>query len=408
MTAGFGGRIGVVGGGIVGLAFAREFLARHPGAAVTVMEKEPRVGSHQTGHNSGVVHAGIYYPTGSLKARLCTQGMRRIRDYCRERDLAYDECGKLIIAVDETQLPALEELHRRGIANGVPGLRMIGPDEIRSIEPNAVGVAALHSPHTAITDFGAIARAMADELRGAGVEIRTDCEVRGIAHRESEVGVETTTGALRFDYLVACAGLAADRIAELSGDRPDPRIVPFRGEYWQLKPQRRHLVNGLIYPVPDPSLPFLGVHLTKRIDGEVLIGPNAVLAFAREGYRRRTVRLGELVRTLRWPGFRRLARRYWRVGLTELRRSLSRRRFVADAQAYVPDLRAADVVPAKAGVRAQAVSEAGELVDDFAFSRVGRVLNVRNAPSPAATSSFGIAELIADTLDEHLDTGGAG
>lgn len=402
MTERFEGRVGVIGGGILGLAFAREFLARHPGAAVTVMEKEPQVGSHQTGHNSGVVHAGIYYAPGSLKARLCTEGIRRIRDYCRERDLPYDECGKLIVAVDETELPALEELHRRGVANGVPGLRMLGSDELRCVEPNAVGVAALHSPHTAITDFGAIARAMADELREAGVEMRTGCEVRGIVHRESEVGVETTTGALRFDYLVACAGLAADRIAELSGDQPDPRIVPFRGEYWQLKPQRRQLVNGLIYPVPGPSLPFLGVHLTKRVDGEVLIGPNAVLAFAREGYRRRTVRLGELARTLRWPGFRRLARRYWRVGLSEMRRSMSRRRFVSDARVYVPDLRPDDVVPAAAGVRAQAVSASGELVDDFAFSRIGRVLNVRNAPSPAATSSLSIGELIADTLDDQL------
>jgi L-2-hydroxyglutarate oxidase LhgO len=398
----FRGDVGIIGGGIVGLAFAREFRRRHPGAHVTVLEKEPEVGRHQTGHNSGVVHAGIYYQPGSLKAELCIRGVRRLREYCAEKGIAYRECGKLIIAADASELPALGELHRRGLENGVPGLRRVGAEEIREIEPHAVGVAALHSPRTAIVDFVAVARSLATDLVADGVDIETSCEVLQMAQTERGVRVRTTTGDRTFDHVVACAGLGSDRIARLSGDRDDPRVVPFRGEYWMLRPDRRHLVRGLIYPVPDPALPFLGVHLTSRIDGEVLIGPNAVLAFAREGYRWRDLRPKELAETLRFPGFRRLARRYWRVGLVEMRRSLHRGTFVADAQRYVPDLQPEDVVRAPAGVRAQAVSRDGDLVDDFSFTHVGRVLNVRNAPSPAATSSLAIAERIADTVEHRL------
>lgn len=399
---GFDGELGIIGGGIVGLAFAREFLRRHPAATVTVLEKEAQVGEHQTGHNSGVVHAGIYYEPGSLKAHLCTTGARRLRDYCAENDIAYDECGKVIVAAEASEIPALEELYARGRANGVPDLRMVGPEELREIEPHVVGIAALHSPRTAIVDYGEVARSFAASLRETGAHIRVGCEVTGIRHVGDRVHVRTTSGVLAFDRVVGCAGLSSDHVARLAGDTEDPKIVPFRGEYWMLKPERRHLVKGLIYPVPDPSLPFLGVHLTKRIDGEVLIGPNAVLAFAREGYRRWDVRPRELWETLRWVGFRKLARRYWRVGLTEMRRSVSRVMFVKDAQRYVPSLSLDDVMPADAGVRAQAVNADGDLLDDFSFSHVGRVMSVRNAPSPAATSSLTIAETIADAIDEQL------
>jgi L-2-hydroxyglutarate oxidase LhgO len=397
-----GRRVGVVGAGIVGLAFARELRRRHPGVELTLLEKEPDVGQHQTGHNSGVVHAGIYYQPGSLKAQLCTRGVQLLRQYCGEHGIHYHECGKLIVAASEDERPALEELYVRGQANGVPDLRLIEGAEIPEFEPHAVGVAAIHSPRTAIVDFVHVARSLAGGLREDGVTIRTGTEVLAIDQADGRVHLTTSTGELEVDDLVACAGLGADRIARLAGDDDDPRIVPFRGEYWMLRPERRHLVRGLIYPVPDPSFPFLGVHLTSRVDGEVLIGPNAVLAFSREGYRWRDLRWRDLGETLRWPGFRRLARRYWRAGAAEMRRSLSRSRFVEDARRYVPSLEDDDVIRAEAGVRAQAVSRAGELVDDFHFSTVGRVFNVRNAPSPAATSSLAIAERIADAVEERL------
>jgi L-2-hydroxyglutarate oxidase LhgO len=397
-----GKHVGIVGAGIVGLAFAREFLHRHPGVRVTVVDKEREVATHQTGHNSGVVHAGIYYQPGSLKARLCTRGVRLLRAYCEEHGIGYRECGKLIVASDEHERPALRDLFERGQANGVPGLRLIEGAEIRDFEPHAVGVAAVHSPRTAIVDFAEVCRSLAEDLRRAGVAFRMDSEVLGIRQIGTRVQLATTSGGLEVDHLVTCAGLGADRVARLAGDADDPRIVPFRGEYWMLVPERRHLVKGLIYPVPDPSFPFLGVHLTSRIDGEVLIGPNAVLAFAREGYRWRDLRWKDLGETLAWPGFRQLARRYWRAGADEMRRSLSRTRFVEDARRYVPELEPADVVRAEAGVRAQAVSRGGDLVDDFHFSTVGRVMNVRNAPSPAATSSLAIAERIADAVEDRL------
>lgn len=388
-------RVGIVGGGIVGLATARALLARAPGLDVTVLEKEPHVGRHQTTHNSGVVHAGLYYPPGSLKARLCTRGVGLLRTYCAERGLAYDECGKLVIAVAEGEVPALQAIAERASANGVPGIRMLDASGIREVEPHATGVAALHSPHTAIADFGAVARAVAEDLRRAGVSVRTRAEVRAIKAGPREVTASTTVGDFVFDRLVACAGLHADRVAALTGDDPDPRIVPFRGDYFRLRPERRYLVRGLLYPVPDPRYPFLGIHLTKRVDGEVLVGPNAVLAFAREGYRLGTIRPRDLWDAVRWPGFRALARRHWRTGLGELRRAVSRRAFVHEAQRYVSDLRPEDVVRDLSGVRAQALGADGSLVDDFRISRSDRVVHVRNAPSPAATSSFAIGEHIS-------------
>ena len=378
-------RIGVVGGGIVGLAVARRLLEQLPGSTVTVLEKEDVVGSHQTGHNSGVVHAGVYYPPGSLKARLCTAGRAQMQAYCLDRGLTYDECGKLVVALMDSERDRLTEISRRAVANGVPGVRTVDGAEISELEPHAVGVAALHSPHTAIVDFSAVARSFAADVMAAGGKVRTGVEVVGAAERPDGVTVATTAGEIAVDQLVVCAGLYADRVAELFGDDPDPRIVPFRGEYHRLRPEARHLVRGLIYPVPDPRYPFLGIHLTRRYDGEVLVGPNAVLALAREGYRRRDIRLRDVRDAVAWPGFRRMARQHWRTGLVEYGHSLSKRAFVRQAQRYVPALRPADVVPAAAGVRAQAVSRAGELADDFVLNHRGRVLHVRNAPSPAAT-----------------------
>lgn len=391
-------RIGVVGGGIVGLAVARRLLEQLPGSTVTVLEKEDVVGSHQTGHNSGVVHAGVYYPPGSLKARLCTAGRAQMQAYCRDRRLTYDECGKLVVALMDSERDRLTEISRRAAANGVPGVRTVDGAEISELEPHAVGVAALHSPHTAIVDFSAVAGSFAADVMAAGGKVRTGVEVVGAAERPDGVTVATTAGEIAVDQLVVCAGLYADRVAELFGDDPDPRIVPFRGEYHRLRPEARHLVRGLIYPVPDPRYPFLGIHLTRRYDGEVLVGPNAVLALAREGYRRRDVRLRDVRDAVAWPGFRRMARQHWRTGLVEYGHSLSKRAFVRQAQRYVPALRPADVVPAAAGVRAQAVSRAGELADDFVLNHRGRVLHVRNAPSPAATSSLAIAEYVVSAL----------
>jgi L-2-hydroxyglutarate oxidase LhgO len=391
-------RFVIVGGGIVGLATAWRLTERFPGTRVCVLEKEAGVGRHQTGHNSGVVHAGVYYPPGSLKARLCTAGRAQMQAYCLDRGLTYDECGKLVVALMDSERDRLTEISRRAAANGVPGVRTVDGAEISELEPHAVGVAALHSPHTAIVDFSAVARSFAADVMAAGGKVRTGVEVVGAAERPDGVTVATTAGEIAVDQLVVCAGLYADRVAELFGDDPDPRIVPFRGEYHRLRPEARHLVRGLIYPVPDPRYPFLGIHLTRRYDGEVLVGPNAVLALAREGYRRRDIRLRDVRDAVAWPGFRRMARQHWRTGLVEYGHSLSKRAFVRQAQRYVPALRPADVVPAAAGVRAQAVSRAGELADDFVLNHRGRVLHVRNAPSPAATSSLAIAEYVVSAL----------
>jgi L-2-hydroxyglutarate oxidase len=391
-------RFGVVGGGIVGLAVARELLATVPDASVTVLEKEPVVGSHQTGHNSGVVHAGVYYPPGSLKAQLCTTGRTRLRAYCAEHGLSYDECGKLVIALTEPEQARLAEIFRRATANGVPDVRMVDRTGIGELEPHAIGLAALYSPRTAVVDFAAIARSFAADVTAAGGQVRTGVAVLGAEERGGEVRIRTTAGVVDMDRLVVCAGLQADRVAQSCGDEADPRIVPFRGEYHQLRPTARALVRGLIYPVPDPRYPFLGIHLTRRYDGEVLVGPNAVLALAREGYRRRDISPADLKAALGWPGFRRMARQHWQTGLVEYGHSLSTTSFVRAAQRYVPALRSADVIPAPAGVRAQAVFRTGELADDFVLHRRGRMLHVRNAPSPAATSSLAIAEYVVRAL----------
>jgi (S)-2-hydroxyglutarate dehydrogenase len=379
--------LAVVGGGIVGLAVARELSLRHPRRKVCVLEREDDLGRHQTGNNSGVIHAGIYYAPGSLKAELCVRGAARMYDYCDSKGIAYEKCGKAIVALEESELPGLEELHRRGAANGVPGLRRLDAAGIREVEPHAAGVAALHSPETGIVDFRAVARAYAEDLLEAGGSIVTGCDVRRLDAGSRSLSIRHARGVVEATNAVCCAGAWSDRLAVASGADPDPRIVPFRGAYLQLVPARRELVRSLIYPVPDPSLPFLGVHLTKRIDGEVLIGPTALLGA--QG----------LARTLAWPGSWRMFGRWWRTGLTEIKHAALRRSFVAEAARYLPAIEPNDVTPAFAGVRAQAVARDGSLVDDFAFSRTARALHVRNAPSPGATSSLAIAEMVADEAE---------
>jgi L-2-hydroxyglutarate oxidase LhgO len=387
-------RIGVVGAGIIGLAVARRLAELEPDATVTVLEKEADVALHQTGRNSGVVHAGIYYAPGSLKARLCRQGVELLRPYCEERAIPVRECGKLVVALDDTEIARLRELERRGTENGVPGLRWLERDELQELEPHAAGIAGLLSPTTAITDYRAVAQAFADDVRAAGGSIVFGAEVTRIATRASAVRVETRAESFELDRLVLCAGLQSDRVARLAGDAREPRIVPFRGEYYRLRPERHDLVRGLLYPVPDPAYPFLGVHFTNRVHGGVDVGPNAVLALAREGYRRRDLRLGDALDTLAYRGLRTLARRHWRMAAHELRGSLSKRAFAVEAQRYVPEVSVDDLVPAPAGVRAQALDPDGSLVDDFRINRLGPVTAVRNAPSPGATSSMAIAEHI--------------
>jgi L-2-hydroxyglutarate oxidase LhgO len=395
-----GRRIGIVGGGIIGVALAHRITGMGLDVAVTVLEKEPALARHQTGRNSGVVHAGLYYVPGSLKARLCRRGVGLLREFCAGHGLAYEECGKVVVALDGGELGRLEAIHERALANGVPGVRMVGREELAELEPHVQGVAALHSPHTAIVDFGEVTRRLAADAAAAGAEIRTGVEVRRITQDGGAVAVEAGGERLAFDELVICGGLHTDRLARLAGHEGDPRVVPFRGEYYELAEGRRGLVNGLVYPVPDPRYPFLGVHLTKRVGGGVLVGPNAVLALAREGYRWRDLRPGDLTETLAWPGFRRMAARHWRTGVREVVGSLSRRAFCDAARRYVPDLRPADLRRARSGVRAQAVARDGTLVDDFRISRQGRVVAIRNAPSPAATSSMAIAEHIGAWLFE--------
>jgi L-2-hydroxyglutarate oxidase LhgO len=395
-------RVGVVGAGILGLAIARRLTELLPDATITVLDKEDRIAAHQTGHNSGVAHAGLYYQPGSLKAQLCRRGIGLLKDYCGDRQLPYDECGKLVIARTEDEVGRLQAIHDRATANGVPGLSWLGPDALKDIEPYAVGVAALHSPTTAIVDFAAVARAFAEDVRTAGGAIRLSHEVVGIRRRGDAVQVAVRgsggTSVLTFDRLVVCAGLQSDRVARLAGDTPEPAIVPFRGEYYRLIPQREYLVRGLIYPVPDPRYPFLGVHFTRRVRGGVDVGPNAVLALAREGYRRRDVHLADVAELLRWPGSAPLVRTHWRTGLKELYGSLSRRAFVAEAATFVPALQISDVTPAPAGVRAQAVDADGKLVDDFRIGHLGPVVTLRNAPSPGATSALAIAEYVTNQV----------
>lgn len=381
----------IVGAGILGLATARQLAhSAGEGTEIVVLESEPEIATHQTTHNSGVVHAGIYYAPGSLKARLCRRGLGLLREFCGAHGLPYDACGKVVVATRAGEVEPLKRLAERAAANGVPGLRWLEPDELAEIEPNARGVAGLHSPETAIADFGAVARAFADEISSSGGQIRTNA---GVARVNPDASLDLIDGSiLKADRVIVCAGLEADRLAIASGEPAEPRIVPFRGEYWQLRPDRTHLVRGLIYPVPDPALPFLGVHLTRKIDGSVWLGPNAILATARDAYERRRVDPRDIYDAIAWPGTLRMLRRHWRAGAGELVRSASKRRFVREVARYVPAITPQDVLPATAGVRAQAIDRDGSLVDDFRLGVHGRVAWVRNAPSPAATSCLAIAE----------------
>jgi 2-hydroxyglutarate dehydrogenase len=391
--------LAVIGAGILGLAAACELQRRNPGLSICVLDREERIGAHQTSHNSGVLHAGIYYEPGSLKARLCREGIDAMYEFCEARGIAHERCGKVIVATDPSELDRLRELERRGNANGVPGLRRLDADGIRELEPHATGVAGLHSPQTGIADFAAVARALATDVREGGGELALGCGVERVEPAARTVRLRHSRGELEAGHALFCAGAWSDRLAVMAGASPDPRIVPFRGAYLRLKPERRSLVRSLIYPVPDPSLPFLGVHLTKHVGGDVLVGPTALMALARDGYRASRVRPRDLAATLAWPGTWRLARRFWRTGTTELRHAASLRAFVGAARRFVPELSAPDVEPAFAGVRAQALSRDGALVDDFAFSETGRALHVRNAPSPGATSAFAIARHVADTAE---------
>jgi len=379
-------------------------IADHGISDLVVLDKEPGVARHQTGHNSGVIHSGLYYAPGSLKARLCRQGVDLLVRFCEETDTPYQLCGKVVVATNTSELPSLERLWKRGTANGVPGLRKLTPGELAEIEPHAAGIAALHSPMTGIVDFRQVSEALAGSVSRQGAEIITGAEALSGAKSGSEVVLETTRGDVRARFVVNTAGLQSDLVARRMGLRPRLAIVPFRGEYHFVRPARHALVRALIYPVPDPRFPFLGVHLTRTIDGRVHAGPNAVLAFAREGYERWSFDVRDLARILSFPGSLPMAARYWRTGLEEYRRSFSRRAFAAAIARLVPGIGAADLAPAPAGVRAQAVARDGSLVDDFALLRTDRAVHVLNAPSPAATASLAIGRYVAGIVHEGIES----
>jgi L-2-hydroxyglutarate oxidase len=389
--------VAVVGGGLVGLAAAMALAARG-GLSVAVLEAEDRLAFHQSGHNSGVIHSGLYYKPGSLKASLCVEGSRALYRLCEEEGIAHERCGKLVVATREDELPRLEELERRGRANGLMGVRRLAAGEIAGVEPQAAGIAALFIPETGIVDYSGVARAYARRIEAGGGTVLTGARVSGVRRDGTGLVAETTRGAVSCGFLVNCAGLQSDRVARLCGVEPDVRIIPFRGEYYDLAPESRGLVRGLIYPVPDPRFPFLGVHLTRRVDGTVEAGPNAVLAWRREGYRKGSFSPGDAASIVSWPGFWRLAARFWRIGAYEVRRSFSKAVFVHDLKRLLPALRSEDVHPAGSGVRAQAVDRRGGLVDDFRIAASERAIHVLNAPSPGATASIAIGRRIAEMV----------
>ncbi len=394
--------VAVVGAGIVGLAVARELALRHDGARIAVLEREPRIAAHQTGHSSGVIHSGIYYEPGSLKARLCVAGARELYAYCDERGIAARRAGKLIVATRPGELDRLAELERRGRANGVPGLTRVDAAGIREIEPHAAGLAGLHCPETGVVDFARVTAAFAEDLALAGGTVAPGCAVTAIDQTGDGAALGHARGTTRARAAVICAGAWADRLARAAGAPAEPRIVPFRGAYLRLRDARADLVRSCIYPVPDPGLPFLGVHLTRSSDGSVLLGPSALIAGARDAYRLTRVRREDLRETVSWPGTWRLARRFWRAGATEVHHAASKSAFVAAGRRLVPELRPEDFAPGPSGIRAQALARDGTLVDDFLVSRTERALFVRNAPSPAATSALPLARLIADEAEPLL------
>ncbi len=392
----------IIGGGIVGLGTAFALKARFPRHSLAVLEKESELASHQTGHNSGVIHAGIYYKPGSYKAKLCVAGARLMMEFCEANCVPYERCGKLIVATTEDELPQLQSLYERGTANGISGLEIIGPERIREIEPHARAVRALHSPNTAITDFKQVAQAMAANIEDSGGRILHSAGVRNIRRSDGLFHLETTRHSMRCRYIINCSGLHADRMAQSMGMKSDVLLIPFRGEYYYLRSECR-LVRGLVYPVPNPEFPFLGVHFTKRITGEYEAGPNAVLAFAREGYKLWDISVKDLWAMLTYPGFWAMARRYWRTEVYELYRSVSRRAFLRALQKLVPELEDKDMAPGGSGVRAQIVTADGSLVDDFLIVEAPNAISVLNAPSPAATASIAIGRHIADLASRSFN-----
>jgi L-2-hydroxyglutarate oxidase LhgO len=386
--------IAVIGGGVVGLSFAMQACEQLPHLRVLILEKEDGVARHQTGHNSGVIHSGVYYKPGSLKARLCVQGAREMVEFCSRHGIAHEVCGKLIVATTAEEATRLEDLRACGVANGLAGLRLLGPEQMREIEPHVGGVRALQVPSTGITDYALVTAKYAEIAVGRGAELKTGAAVVGFKNSGGEVVVQTRAGDFAARYVVNCAGLYSDRVAQMAGCDPELMIVPLRGEYYDLAPARAELVRWLIYPVPDPQYPFLGVHFTRRIHGNVDAGPNAVLAFQREGYRKTDFDLGDAMEVFAYPGFRAFARRQWKYGVREFRRSWSKREFVRSLQRLVPEVRYEDMTPGGSGVRAQALGADGNLVDDFRFVPRGRFLHVLNVPSPAATASLPIGREI--------------
>ncbi len=392
--------LAVIGAGIVGLAVAREFLRRRGGARVIVVDKEQAVGRHQTSHNSGVIHRGVYYRPGSLKARLCVEGAQLMEEFCDEHAVPYERCGKLIVAVTEAELARLDELEARGRANGVPGLRRLGAGQIADVEPECAGLGALHSPATGIVDYGAVAEALAAELRAAGAVLALGTEITAMTRSGGHTVLRHGAGSVRAGWAIVCAGLWSDRLATASGASADPRIVPFRGGYLQLAAGQRQVVRGMVYPVPDPELPFLGVHVTRHVGGHVLLGPTALLVAARDAYNLRTVRVRDVAATLTWPGTWEVGKRFWRTGLHEMRMASSRAAFVRACARYVPAIEGMRLDRGTfSGVRAQAVGRDGQLLDDFAISHTPGATHVRNAPSPAATSSLALARELVDSYE---------
>ena len=396
----------IIGAGLVGLGVARALGESHPGIGMVIVDKEEMVAAHQSSHNSGVAHSGLYYRPGSLKARLCVEGRRRLKDYCEMTDIAFEESGKLVIATKPSELEPLAELERRGMANGLSGITRLDLEGIREREPEAVGLEALHVPEAGVVDFPAVAARLARDLVERGTDLRTDFEVEAIRHHEDGAHIRSANHEIQARLLVNCAGLHSDRVAALAGVRSKVRIVPFRGEYYTLEPEAEHLVRGLIYPVPDPRFPFLGVHFTRRIDGRVEVGPNAVLALGREHYRDADPDWAEVRETIGDPGFRKLARRHWRTGAMEMIRSRSRSLYARSAQALIPAIRPEHLAPGGAGIRAQAVSPDGALLDDFVIEEAGSTVHVLNAPSPGATASLAIGSHVAAIAASHLGRGG--
>ena len=393
--------IAILGGGIVGLATAWQITQRWPGLKVNVIEKESSVGAHQTGHNSGVLHSGIYYRPGSLRALNCRAGKAAMERFCSEHGVPYEICGKVIVAVDAAELPGLERIYERGQANGVR-CEMIDPPRLAELEPNAAGIKAIHVPEAGIVNFRRVAQKLAELVQARDATVTTEARVVGIEQEDRLIVIETTADEFQADFVVNCTGLFSDRVARLTGAKNRAKIVPFRGEYYELKPEVHHLCRNLIYPVPDPSFPFLGVHFTRMIDGGVECGPNAVLAFAREGYAKTSINFWDLAETLSYGGFLRLAAKYWRTGAGEMWRSLSKRAFVRALARLMPAIRAEHLIPGRSGVRAQAVAPDGAIIDDFLIEASGRIVNVLNAPSPAATSSLNIGNLVVERLAEQM------